>query len=235
MDNVECFDVLDACNGWLRSIQIVQNAFLAGVNKKALIINSEFPMLHGGAVFPQTFELHSEAELAWTFASYTLGEGVSATLVSASTSDRWTFQFTSQASSADLCTIPMYGFERYSEPSERLARQSPWRFSAHWSEMFAEASAQLSALVSRLEHPLDTIRLIVPHAATQRTWDVGARALGVGHLLHHVYPEYGNLASASIPAGLANAIAVGRVRRGDRIVTCSASAGMSFGVASFVY
>ena len=53
--------------------------------------------------------------------------------------------------------------------------------------------------------------------------------------MYHVYPQYGNLISASLPAGLATAIDAGHVRRGDRVAICGASAGMSFAVGAFEY
>ena len=53
--------------------------------------------------------------------------------------------------------------------------------------------------------------------------------------MHHLYPEYGNLVSASIPAGLATAIEGGLVRRGDRLAGWVGSAGMSFCAYDFCY
>jgi hypothetical protein len=53
--------------------------------------------------------------------------------------------------------------------------------------------------------------------------------------MHHMYPDYGNLVSASVPAGLAVAIADGLVRRGDRLAGGVGSAGMSFAAYTFRY
>src|SRR5258708_12884489 len=101
--------------------------------------------------------------------------------------------------------------------------------------MFAEATTEVAALFRRLTVPIGEIRAIFPHGATKRTWDEGAESLGVRDRLYHVYPRYGNLISASIPAGLATAIDEGVLRRGDRAVICAASAGLSFSACSFVY
>lgn len=234
MDHVECFDVVDACNGWLRSTQIVQHAFASAAYRRALVINAEFPMLDGGAVYPALFTLDS-ADFERSFAAYTLGEGVTATLLSADGPCPWTFRFASRPHYADLCTVPLFGFERYSLPSERLGPDAVNRFSSDSRGLFAVAAVELPALFQALDVPLETVRLIVPHAATRRAVDDGADLLGVRHLVENVYPDYGNLASASIPAGIATAVGGHRLQRGDRVVVCSASAGMAFGVASFVY
>ena len=235
MDRVHCFDVLDGCNGWLRAAQIVQNAFCAGQSERALIINAEFPMVNEGAIFPASFQLHSDEQLRWCYAAYTLGEGASATLMARDDARPWTFRFSSRPRRADLCSIPIHGFERYSEPSERLARNGSWHFSAFSSEMFADAPAELTALIGQLDTPLDAVRLVVPHAASQRAWDVGAEPLGLRDRLHHVFPKYGNLATVSIPAGLYSAAQEGKLQRDDLVLVCGASAGMSYGVLTFVY
>jgi 3-oxoacyl-[acyl-carrier-protein] synthase III len=50
-----------------------------------------------------------------------------------------------------------------------------------------------------------------------------------------VFPAYGNLVSASIPAAMDMAMGEGRLRRGHKVVLCPASAGMVYGVAQFEF
>jgi 3-oxoacyl-[acyl-carrier-protein] synthase III len=83
-----------------------------------------------------------------------------------------------------------------------------------------------------IEH--GSIRKIFPHASSKRDWDNGADVLGVRDLLFHIYPDYGNVVSASVPAGIALAKEKGEIRRGDRLVAWVGSAGMSFSVCSFL-
>lgn len=52
-------------------------------------------------------------------------------------------------------------------------------------------------------------------------------------MLHHVYPDYGNLVSASVPTSLALAWQDGLVTRGQRLAGWVGSAGMSFAAYSF--
>src|SRR5215471_12995489 len=132
LPNVECFDIVDACNGWSRAVQVAQAFFAAGVYRTALIINAEFPMTPGVAVFPTAFDLRSEEELAWSFAAYTLGEGVTASLLSNADASPWTFQSVSRPSQAHLCTVSLPGYARYSRPGVEAAPSGPMRFSS-WS------------------------------------------------------------------------------------------------------
>ena len=84
-----------------------------------------------------------------------------------------------------------------------------------------------------LERVGDVVR-VFPHTSTYREWSSFGQDVGVADKIHFLYPEYGNLVSASVPAGLATAIADGLVRRGDRLAGWVGSAGMSFGAFSFV-
>ena len=77
--------------------------------------------------------------------------------------------------------------------------------------------------------------MIFPHASSKQAWAQGADTCGVEDKLFYVYPEYGNLVSASVPAGIALASEQGKIQRGDPIVIWVGSAGMSFAVAGFTF
>jgi 3-oxoacyl-[acyl-carrier-protein] synthase III len=63
-----------------------------------------------------------------------------------------------------------------------------------------------------------------------------ADKLNLGDKLYMgIFRRYGNLVSASIPAAVALAVEGGRLKRGDRIVLCPATAGMAFGLIEGVY
>jgi 3-oxoacyl-[acyl-carrier-protein] synthase III len=51
----------------------------------------------------------------------------------------------------------------------------------------------------------------------------------------NVFPTYGNIVSASIPMGMHMAMAEGRLRRGNKVVFCPASAGMVYSAVQFVF
>ncbi len=235
LGRIACFDVVDACNGWTRAVQLISALFHTGTYRRALIVNAEFPMFNEGPVYPRLFALRDRQELAWSFAGYTLGEGVTATVLSADPREDWEFHGSSRPDLADLSTLPLPGYERYSRASSRIARNGVGTFAAFSGVMFDEASREVGQLFERLKVSMSEVRAIFPHGATRRNWDQGAGWRGVRHLMYHTYPRFGNLVSASIPAGLATAIDAGDLRRGDRAVICGASAGMSFSACSFRY
>src|SRR5258708_27849867 len=92
--------------------------------------------------------------------------------------------------------------------------------------------AEALNVLRRVKVGMQEVRAIFPHGSSKKTWDEGAKSLGVDHLLYHIYPRYGNVVSASVPAGMALAIAEGQIKRGDGIVGWVGSSGMSFAAYS---
>jgi acyl-CoA:acyl-CoA alkyltransferase len=235
MERVHCFDVLDACNGWSRSVQLVYALFKAGMYRRALLVSSEFPLFEGGPIYPDLFELRTSDDVGRSFAGFTLGEGVAATVLSNDPEYEWEFHFASRTDLVNLCTVPLPGYERYSARSGYLPANGLMRFSSDGGRMFSEGRREITKLFLELSILTEDIVAIFPHAATVRDWIDGAAALGVDQLIYNIYPYCGNLSSASVPVGIALAANDGRIQRGDRLVCVTGSAGMSFAAYSLVF
>jgi 3-oxoacyl-[acyl-carrier-protein] synthase III len=235
MDAVHCFDVLDACNGWSRALQLAEALFRAGGYRRILLVNGEFPMFPGGPVYPDLFALRSSDEIRYLFAAFTLGEAATATIVSPDPGRAWEFRFSSRTSFADLCTVPLQGFRRYAPSAKHAGRDEPVRLAAFSGEMFAVARREVPALLEELTASIDDVALIVPHAASFDAWEEGRKELAIEAPIYNIFSRCGNIAAASVPAGISLAAREGRVRRGDRLLCLTASSGMSFAAYSFVY
>jgi 3-oxoacyl-[acyl-carrier-protein] synthase III len=75
-----------------------------------------------------------------------------------------------------------------------------------------------------------------PHAASSVAYKLASKdIISPEKMYTRVFPRYGNLVSASIPAGLDLALKEGLLARGDRVVFLPASAGMVFSVVQFNY
>jgi acyl-CoA:acyl-CoA alkyltransferase len=243
MRHAQCFDIRDACNSWNRAVQVVHNAFRADSSmRRALVVNAEFNMHWGGPVMPDLFRLGDPKDVDSRFPAYTLGEAATATLLANDPGHEWEFCFSSRTDLADLCVVPEANFRGYcaiglrgngAVPTDRIGRNGPDRFTSFASELSAAAPEAIDVF-RRLTVPRDSIRIVFPHASSKRDWDDGADVLGMRDRLFHIYPEYGNVVSASVPAGLALALEGGRIQRGDRLATWVGSAGMSFSASSFV-
>ncbi|AEU39054.1 3-oxoacyl-[acyl-carrier-protein] synthase III C-terminal domain-containing protein [Granulicella mallensis] len=235
MPQAHCFDIVDACMSWVRAIFVAYSMFGTGLYKNALIVNCEFSMHPGGRVNPGCFHLDNVDEVEWNFPAYTVGEAASATFLVRDDSRPWEFHFSSQADLSDLCSVPLEGFDRYCQPQPRLGRNGPNQFTAFGNDMFRLGKEHGIEIFTRLSIPHDEIKEIFPHAASKRLWmDMGA-AVGVEDKIRFIYPDYGNLVSASVPAAIAMAQEEGTIQRGETLAGWVGSAGMSFASFSFQF
>ncbi len=200
-------------------------------------------MYPGGPGVPDLFRLRDAGEIDACFPAYTIGEAATATLLVKDPTREWEFHFASRTDLADLCVIPernykgycILGLEGRQEISgERIGRNGAGHFTSFGSELSAHGTTAAIDVFRRLTVAQDSIRKIFPHASSKRDWDNGADLLGVKDLLFHIYPDYGNIVSASVPAGIALAKERGAIRPGDRLVAWVGSAGMSFSACTFV-
>ena len=83
----------------------------------------------GGTILPRSFTITDVSELRWKFPAFTIGEAVSTTLLSSSP-HAWRFHTSADYSKADLCTIPLYKYEEYSDASTKLRGKQQFDFSA---------------------------------------------------------------------------------------------------------
>jgi len=233
LPSAQCFDVVDACNGWSRALQICDALFQAGQSRCALIVNGEFPMFEGGPVNPRLFQFSSVEQLRHRFPAFTLGECAAATIVTAEADGAWEYHSSSHPRYADLCTVSCHGSPRYSLDSKRLNIDGPGFFVSFGQDMVSEGLEHAVDVLRRLSTPLDGIAAIFPHAVSQLAIDAAASSAGARDRVYTVFPRTGNLISASVPAGLSLALGEGRLNKGDIAAGWVGSAGMVFSAYTF--
>ena len=229
----ECFDVLDACMSWVRALSIAQPFLASRSYSRILVVNGEFNVHEHG--YPELFQGVQPEKLRYTFPAFTIGEAATATVLVPSESP-WNFHFRSDPSRAHLCAIPLTGHEDFSQPGECLAQNGVGQFVSFGHELLRAALDETVEFI-RETYPIRTcFDWWFPHAASAEMCRQAERTLSLhGKVCYDVFPRYGNLVSASIPAALHLAVEEGRLRRGQRIVLCPASAGMSFALVDLVY
>jgi 3-oxoacyl-[acyl-carrier-protein] synthase III len=174
-------------------------------------------------------------KLRYTFPAFTIGEAAAATVVTASGAD-WSFSFRSNPSRVNLCALPLAGHADYTEPGDRLALNGEGQFVSFGHELSCAAVGEMVGFIEERYPEREAIDLWFPHAASAELCRQAETRLNLtGKVAYDVFPRYGNLVSASVPASLHLTIADGRLRRGNRIVLCPASAGMAFALVDLVY
>ncbi len=231
----ECFDVIDACMSWTRAISLVDSLFKTGRYRNALVVNAEFNMTAGGPLFPANFSLRSLDQLEYALPSYTIGEAATATLLLPDDPDNFRIAFHSKPSLADLCTIPGNGFEGFCEPADAIGKMGVGRFTALGAQLHHHLEEELPHLLDRMGSAGENANIVLTHTSSSTEWHKVGERHGFSEKLYHLYPETGNVVSASIPASLAMARRDGRLQPGHQVMFLMGSAGMSFAACSFAH
>ena len=229
------FDVSDACMSWVRALQIADSLLSTGVHEHIMIVNGEFTAFEFG--LPGVLKVRSREELNYTFPALTIGEAATATVVSRSPA-RWRFRFRTDAQKADLCTVPLPGYRDFCLSPGRIGLNGPLQLVSFGADLTSGALEALLAFVGDTftEDEIAAFDLWFPHAASASLCDTAAKRLGLGGKLYSaVFPKYGNLISASVPAAVSTALDEGVLQRGSRIVFCPASAGLSLALVDGVF
>ncbi len=228
-----CFDIVDACMSWIRALEISYEFFKSGRYRHVMILNGEFNIQHG---FPDNLKIHNLRQIEYTFPTYTIGEAATATILSPSEAE-WKFAYKTVPALADLCTIPLRGYDNFVEPNKRLGKNGLNNFVSYGKELFEAARCYLVPVVKELVPDLDEPDIYFPHAASDAAYLSASRdiCLPQDKMYAKVFPNYGNIVSASIPVGMDMALQEGRLKRGQKVVLCPASAGMVFSAVRFTY
>ncbi len=232
--NCNCFDVSDACMSWARALEVAHTYLKTSSYRNILIVNAEFTAYEYG--YPEAFKIRDEHQLEYTFPAYTIGEGATATVVTASNQD-WSFRFESEPRLANLCTIPLVGYDQFCESTDKIGLNGINGFVSFGGKLFDIAVERMVRMINENIADKSEPAFWFPHGAAADPGKRAAELLGLDP--HKVYTdafvEYGNLISASIPAALHKAASEKRLERDMNIVLCPASAGMSFGLIQFTY
>lgn len=236
MDNVQCFDVTEACGSWTRATQIAQQYLDAGLLRNVMIITAEYAQ-HEDQHVARGMTLQNTAELEWAFAGYTVGEGSTATVLTRDDSTPWHYRNRTFTQLADLCMCPIddYNPQVMQMGDVSLAGKGNGRFSSYGKKMQDQTLPHVIEMMRDNIVPVEDVDLFIPHTQTLTAWREVEQALDKKINYQFLLPEYGNLVNNSIPSGIALAEQEGRLKRGDKVAAMMTAAGMSFTLYNFVY
>ena len=209
------FDVSAACSGFVYALAIADNAIRAGQVRHALVIGSE--------VYSRIVDWQDRATCVL------FGDGAGAVVLSRGDPDGPGILSTHLHSDGELGRL-LYvdGGPGMPERSNRIVMQG--------REVFRHAVTKLAAVVDEaLEaNGLDHADLdwLVPHQANRRIIEAMGRKLGLpAERVVVTVERHANTSAASIPLALAEAVADGRIRRGQLVLMEALGGGMTWGSA----
>jgi 3-oxoacyl-[acyl-carrier-protein] synthase III len=231
IDGATGFDLLDACASWLRGLEVAQAMLRSGRYRTALLVNSEAGMSEFA-----NLQLPRAEALAEYFATFTLGEAATATVLVPSPNHDFYFNFSTYPDGFDLCLFPFRNVLSYA-PEIASRGLQPNQFYAQSDRLVARTTRRIVETYradSKINH--GNYDVFFSHSASARAIEIIAAQLGLPMDRYiPTHAEYGNTSSASIPLGMSLAIKDGRLARGNRVLAIAGSAGITAGFASFTF
>jgi 3-oxoacyl-[acyl-carrier-protein] synthase-3 len=216
------FDITAACSGFIYGITIAQQFIESGKYGSILVVGAE----------------KISAITDWTDRNTCVlfGDGAGAVVLRAreGRGSILSSVLAADGTCGDLLNIPAGGTRRPLNPERIDHHEYCIRMSGR--EVFKLAViAMQNAAIEALETAgvtISDIACIIPHQANMRIVDAIADRLGVPVERFFInLQRYGNTSAASIPVALAEAVAEGRVRRGDKVLLTAFGGGLTWAAA----
>lgn len=222
-----CFDVNATCLSFLAAFDVASRLVAAGAHEHVLVFSSESA---GKSLNPD------EPESAVLF-----GDAAAAVIVSRAGDSSSALHCTRQQtwhSGAELSQITGGGTLHHPNDPHTTAAHN--LFAMRGPQLFRKAAPLLvpfmDALCAGAGWERADINAVVPHQASRHGIELGWKLLGFREDQIVVNLESrGNCIAASIPLALAEAVASGRIRRGDRVLLFGLAAGLSLGGAAITF
>lgn len=224
--NASCFDVMEACAGWMRAVEVAEALLRSGRYRNALVLGVEAGMQD--TIMPRGGETEVADE---HLAGFTLGEAATAMLLEPGEGAAPEIVLRSDGELHDVCMIPLPAIAAFLPAGAQHVPEAG-RFLSHADRLFTRV---ITALVGVMRPRLangggEEIDLFILHAASSRAGEVVRRALDIPPekwLCPH--DVFGNTVSMSMPVALDHALKTGRAKKGDRVCFLVGSAGISYG------
>jgi 3-oxoacyl-[acyl-carrier-protein] synthase III len=218
------FDVKNACNSVLNAVQVGEALIGSGQYRRVLVCTGEMPSL---AV---RWKVADRAQFVQAFPGYTLSDSGAALLLEASdgTSGIYHRAFSADSRSWDVGTLPGGGTAHPRDDEYTYFRMDGTRLREAFEGL---GRGLLDDALLATGTAWDDYAVILVHQVTAPLLDAFVRQSGVpDDRLVHTLGEHGNLASATLPAQLAQAVAHGRCGPGDRVALIGLAGGVSLGI-----
>jgi 3-oxoacyl-[acyl-carrier-protein] synthase III len=229
LERATCFDLLDACAGWIRGLEIVESLIDKKNYRYAMLLSCEF---NCEEYYPV---IDSPEHLRDAVAGFTVGEAATATIVSAEPGEV-SCSFSNVGAGSALCQIPLPNADQFCAETWPTNRR-PLQFYAQARALNSMAIDAVSELFWReTSYAQQSYDLVFGHSAgLPATRKVAQRLKLDPRVCYEIFPEFGNTVSASIPLAMSLAEEDGSLQRGHRVLLVVGSAGITAALAALVF
>jgi acyl-CoA:acyl-CoA alkyltransferase len=181
------------------------------------------------------FEIANPDDLRKHLAAYTLGDAGAAVLLKPSPDESGIVyqKFKTSGQFWDLCTVPgggsMHPHTHDFNYFEGKTGEMQSIFLSEFGDLFTDCFRDTGWHVSDIKHffmhqvSLDTFDAVAKHCQLPRERFI------------HSFTKYGNIAAATIPVNLHEAVEAGHVQKGDKLMFIGLGAGISIGLQLVIW
>lgn len=221
-----CFDVNATCMSFMLALQLLAPLINSGVYQRVLLVSSE-----RASVSLNPHEWESTALFGDAAAAVVLERGDGSSSLQHS-------QFATWSNGSDLIQVRGGGTAQHPNAADTtpdmnwFMMQGPlaFRFVLREMQQFVEQ------FLAELGWQNSEIDAVIPHQANRHAIEQVQARLGFqpDQVISNLATR-GNCVSVSVPLALAEAVAAGRIQRGNRLVLLGSGAGITLGAVALIY
>lgn len=218
--NAVCFDVSNACMGFMSGIQIANAAILSGMVKHALVCTGEKTSEWSKSMINTMLHKNDASGFQDKLGTLTLGDAGVASIISPSETSSGIIglNYASKGGLADLCH---YKYEHGVLDGKMKMREI--------------CNAGLRLHKSMISHTLSSMNIkredidcLITHQVGQVAWRGSARVLGLNeNIMTRTFDTLGNITSATFGVNYAKALEEEKIKPGDLVLAAMAGSGLS--------
>ncbi len=227
-NNCACLDIAAACSGFVYGFNMATAMIKTGMIKNALIVGSEM--------------LSREVNWKDRNTCILFGDGCGVALIGRADANSESKVYSSVLSADGT------GGEFFDQPiggavtpiTAQHIEQDAHYMQMKGKEMFKVATRTLAEnaqkVITEAGLTLDDVNWVVPHQANIRIIETTAKLIGMGmdKMIVNIH-KYGNTSAATVPMAFHEAIADGRIKRGDVVLFDAFGAGLTAGATLLKY
>lgn len=202
--NAICFDISEACNGFVRALQVISGLMNQGFVRRAMVVTGEFWMQEKFPVI-KNFSPNQLSDFAWCFPAYTFGEMAAAMIVEKDpNADDWIFETATNTDGIKHCVMTEKWNKEFNGDSYEFSNIDE-RFICYGRELHEEGKKLGLPMVEKLikKSNIKGNELIITHSSSKYSWDeMLDESVLSKHERYMAFPKYGNIVTATMPASL---------------------------------
>jgi 3-oxoacyl-[acyl-carrier-protein] synthase III len=209
------YDLSAGCTGFVYALAQAYGMVAGGLSRKALVV--------GGDLLSRILDWEDRSTLVL------FGDGAGAVVLEPSGEPGFLgFELGADGGGGENLWLPGSGSRLFDDP-ERFVKMNGREVFKFATRVLVQSA---NDVLARCDASVDDVDVYVPHQANVRIIDHAAKKLGFPDEKVVVNVDrYGNTSSGSIPLALADAVADGRLRKGEVVLMTGMGAGLTWGSA----